>query len=294
MRLVNPRGACRRNPCAAGLRVSVALALIVAVPPRAWAYVPPVADLWARLAAGAPPIRSAIIDTETLVYDPSVSGSGAPGEPPKPVAGREFRQRIYWQRGAVFAVETTDAGGTPLHLLLRDGYRTYAQPLSTKRAFAETDLRPLLYAFLEASPSAWHDELVFWGIQPLAVDVMLYKTGIAYLLGEGAGQSLWIDPDSDRPIRLEVKVAGQVPMRVTIQFAEFRAVAPKDADAANPRLPKVLSYEVNDRLFRRTTVTDVQADPSPRSFPMAKWRQQLGLDVSPPAYGLGPIAPVRP
>ncbi len=293
MHLVNPRGLNGRFPA---LAVAGALALLALRAATASAYVPPVDDLWARLAAGAPAINSAIVDTETQVYDPGAAAVDAavPDAAAKPIPDRGFRQRIYWQRGGWFAVETLAGDGTLLHLLLRDGYRTYSQALAPKRVFAEADLRPMLYPFLEASANAWRAELIFWGIQPLGVELVLYKSATAYLLGEGAGQALWIDHIGDRPVRLECKAGGPAPVRLGIQFGDFMPVAPKDQDAKNPRLPKVISYEVNGRLFRRTTVTEVQADVSVRSFPLARWRQQLGLTSPAPAYALGQTGAGRP
>jgi hypothetical protein len=152
MHLVNLRKSCRRILFVVAVQAFASALLSAATP--ALAYVPSVDDLWARLAAGAPEIRSAIEDTETLVYDPAAAGGDTPADAPKPLAGREFRQRIYWQRGGLLAVETTGFDGTLLHLSLRDGYRTYSRALSSTRVFAESDLRPLLYPFLEASRSA--------------------------------------------------------------------------------------------------------------------------------------------
>jgi hypothetical protein len=114
------------------------------------------------------------------------------------------------------------------------------------------------------------------------------------VLGEGVGQALWIDRDGDRPIRLEAKVSGASPLGLTIHFSDFRPVAAKGADAANPRLPHVIAYEVNGRLFRRTAVTDVQSDAPARSFPVERWRQQLGLAAAPSAYALTPAEGARP
>lgn len=280
----------------AALAAAGALALLILRAPAASAYVPPADDLWARLAAGAPAIRSAIIDTETQVYDPGAASSdlAAPGAVAKPIPGRGFRQRIYWQRGGWLAVETQASDGTPLHLLLRDSYRTYSQALAPQRVLAESDLRPVLFPFIEASANAWRAELTFWGIQPLGVEIALYKSSTAYLLGEGAGQALWIDRNGDHPVRLECKVGGPAPVRLGIQFGDFMPVAPKAQDAKDPRVPKVISYEVNGRLFRRTTVTEVQADIAVRSFPLARWRQQLGLTSPAPAYALRPSAAGRP
>jgi hypothetical protein len=293
MHLVNPRGVNWRS---LALAVACALAVPMLHPAPASAYVPPVDDLWARLTAGAPAIRSAIIDTETQVYEPSAPGAdpAAPGTSAKPIPGREFRQRIYWQRGGWLAVETLAGDGTLLHLLLRDTYRTYSQVLAPKRVFTDADLRPVLYPFLEGSAHAWRAELTYWGIQPLGVDIVLYKSATAYVLGQGPGQGLWIDRTGDRPIRLECKVSGTAPLQIDIQFGDFMPVAPKDQDASNPRLPKVIAYEVNGRLFRRTTIMEVQADVAVRSFPLARWRQQLGLTSPAAAYALGSSDPVRP
>jgi len=284
MRLVKPYASRRR---AWALAVAATLALIGWGATPAAAYVPPVDDLWARLVAGAPLLKSAIVDTETVVFDPAQPGpaGSAQGAPaPKPLAGRDFRQRIYWQRGALLAVETLSGDGTPLHLMLRDGYRTYEKALSTARTFAPADLHPVLYPFLEASAAAWRDELVFWGIQPLAVALELYGSATAYVLGEGAGQALWIDRNEDRPVRLEVRAAGPAPLQLAVQFSEYMPVAAKNQDAANPRLPKVMTYEIGGRLFRRTTITDVQADAPVRSFPLVRWRQELGLSAAAAAY----------
>ncbi len=284
MRLVKPHRSRRQTLliAAAGM-----LALLVFGQTPAAAYVPPVDDLWARLAAGAPLLKSAIVDTETAVFDPAQPAAAGPGAATlRPQPGREFRQRLYWQRGALLAVETLAGDGTPLHLMLRDGYRTYDQALSPARAFAAADLHPVLYPFLEASPAAWRDELVFWGIQPLGVTLVLYGSSAAFLLGEGAGQALWIDQNGDRPIRLEARAAGLAPLGLTLQFADYMPVAAKRQDAANPRLPKVITYAVGGKVFRRTTITEVQADAPVRSFPLARWRQQLGLPVTAAPYAM--------
>lgn len=253
------------------------------------AYVPPVDDLWALLTAGAPLLKSAIVDTETVVFDPAlpVPENPPPGAPAlKPLADREFHQRLYWQRGALLAVETLARDGTLLHLALRDGYRSYDKALSATRTFAAADLRPVLYPFLEASPAAWRDELGFWGIQPLGVRLELYGSATAYLLGEGAGQALWIDRIGDRPIRLEARAGGPAPLELTVRFGDYIPVAARNQDAANPRLPKVMTYEIGGKVFRRTTITDVQADAPVRSFPLARWRQQLGLPAEAGPYAM--------
>ena len=258
----------------------------------AFAYVPPVDDLWARLADGVPRIKSAIVETETQVYDPgaplpvpSAPGQLAPG--PVPVKGREFRQRLYWQRGTILAVETLAADGAVAHLFLQNGYRTYSRALTSKAVFSEADLRPLLFPFLEGSATAWRDELVFWGIQPVTVDLVLSGTRAYLRLGEGAGPSLWIDRMTDLPFKLETQIAGGAPLRMELTFGDFMPVAPKNADAKNPRLPKFVSYEVNGRLFRKTTVVEVQADAPLRSFPLARWRQELGIPETPPPFAFG-------
>jgi hypothetical protein len=305
--LVKPRARRRalRRACAVlpgfAWRSLAALSVLFAL---AWsgsaalAYIPPVDDLWARLAEGVPRIKSAIVETETEVYDPEapLPAAAAPGQPapgPVPLKDRGFRQRLYWQRGTILAVETLAADGTPVHLLLQNGYRTYARALSSKAVFSEADLRPLLFPFLEGSATAWRDELVFWGIQPLSVDLVLSDTKAYLRLGEGAEPSLWIDRQTDLPVKLETQVAGGVPLKLELRFSDFMPVAPKNADAANPRLPKVVSYRVNGRLFRKSTVVEVQADAPLRAFPVVRWRQDLGIPETAPAFSFAP-AEVRP
>jgi hypothetical protein len=276
----------------AAVLAGIGLALACGAP-AALAYVPPVDDLWARLAAGTPPLSAAVVETETVVYDPEapLPGAAGPGQPapaPVPVKARGFRQRIYWQRGALLAVETLAADGSPAHLFLRNGYRAYSRALSPRIVFSEADLRPLLFPFLEGSATAWRDELVFWGIQPLTVDLVLAGATAYVRLGEGAGPALWIDRRTDLPFKLTAQIAGGAPLRVELRFSDYMAVAPKNADAGNPRLPRVVSYEVEGKLFRKTTVVEVQADPPARAFPLARWRQELGIPETPPAFAFGP------
>jgi hypothetical protein len=261
------------------------------------AYVPPVDDLWARLTAGVPPIKSAIVDTENLVYDPaapapegapgSQNATGAPPPAPVPLKDRSFRQRLYWQRGGLLAVETSTADGTLAHLLLRNGYRTFAKSLVSAPAFAAMDLHPVLFPFLEGSATAWHNELIYWGIQPVDVSLALVDTHVYDRLGEAAGGALWIDPIGDRPVKLQAKIGGSAPLLMEMTYSDFIGVAPKEADAADPRVPKTILYTVNGKLFRKTTVVEVQADATVRNFPIARWRQILGIPDTAPPFAFG-------
>ena len=287
--LVKPRAPMRT------FRVALAAWLLA----TAWsarsasAYVPPVDDLWARLAAGVPPIQSAIVETDNLVYDPDALPADPAHSAPVPLKAREFHQRMYWQRGTLLAVETLAADGSLAHLFLRNGYRTYSRALSPRPYFSEADLRPVLYPFLEGSALAWRDELVFWGIQPLAVDLVLSETTAFFRLGEGGDSSLWIDRSTDLPKQLTTLVSAPAPLRIELRFGDFMPVAPSDEDQGNPRLPKTVSYEVNGMLFRKTTVVSVQAEVPARSFPLARWRQLLDIPETPPPYAFGPPEAVR-
>jgi hypothetical protein len=282
------------KPSARMRTLPVALAAVLLA--TAWgarsagAYVPPVDDLWARLTAGVPPIHSAIIEAENLVYDPDAIQPEAPNSgrsAPEPIKARGFRQRMYWQRGSLLAVETLAADGSLAHLFLRNGYRTYSRALSPRIVFSDADLRPVLFPFLEGSAAAWRDELEFWGIQPLTVDVVLSGATVFLRLGEGGGPSLWIDRVTDLPSKLTTQISAPAPFRIDLRFSEFMAVAPDNADRSNPRLPRAVMYELNGKLFRKTTVVDVQAEVPARSFPLARWRQQLQIPETPPAYAFG-------
>jgi len=290
--LVKPRAPGRT------LRVALAAWLLA----TAWsarsasAYVPPVDDLWARLAAGTPPIQSAIVETDNLVYDPDAlpADAGEAGRSaPVPVKARGFKQRMYWQRGSLLAVETLAADGSLAHLFLRNGYRTYSRALASRTVFSDADLRPVLFPFLEGSAAAWRDELVFWGIQPLTVDLVLSGATAFIRLGEGGDSSLWIDRMTDLPSRLTTQIPAPTPLRIELRFGDFMPVAPSDEDRGNPRLPKTVSYQVNGRLFRKTTVVDVQADVPGRSFPLARWRQLLEIPETPPVYAFGRPEAIR-
>ncbi|MFI5400994.1 MAG: hypothetical protein ACHQZQ_08095 [SAR324 cluster bacterium] len=290
--LVKPRTAGRT------FRAALAAVLLATVwsARSASAYVPPEDDLWARLAEGVPPIHSAIVETENLVYDPDALQPDAaePGRSaPEPIKARAFRQRLYWQRGSLLAVETLAADGGLAHLFLSNGYRTYSRALASRTVFSDADLRPVLFPFLEGSAAAWREELVFWGIQPLSVDLVLSGATAFIRLGEGGDSSLWIDRMSDLPARLTTRIPAPTPLRIELRFGDFMPVAPSDEDRGNPRLPKTVSYEVNGRLFRKTTVIDVQADVPGRAFPLARWRQLLEIPETPPVYAFGRPEAIR-
>jgi len=102
---------------------------------------------------------------------------------------------------------------------------------------------------------------------------------------------LWVDPATDKPAKLQVSIPGTQPTVLEMNFTDFMPVAPKSLDMTNPRIPKVITYEANGKLFRRTTITDFQAEAPARSFPMARWRQQLNIPDVAPAYVLGKEGP---
>ncbi len=222
----------------------------------AHAYVPPLDDLLEQLAGGAPSAGSAIIDLQCRVYPVAPAGEATPAAQPAPDRGRGFRQRVYWQRGSLLAVETLADDGTVLHVLLKEAGFTQAAQLSTTRRFSTADIRPLLYPFLEGKVAAWSRELTYWGVQPTAVDLALTKTGQMYRMTDDPDKALWLDKETLRPVRLTTRVdGGPGPWLLSIEFSDFISFAARGPEKDPLRIPRRITYAVNGATFKDVQMT---------------------------------------
>jgi hypothetical protein len=254
-----------------------AAAWVASVSP-AGAYVPPLDALYEQLVAGSPSVGSAIIDFQCRVF------SAPPGDPAgQPVVDpiRGFRQRVYWQRGRLLAVETLAEDGNLLHVLLSEGGFTQAGQLSAARRFSEADVRPLIFPFLEGKTVAWTDELSFWGVAPADVAYVLLKTGPAYRLTDDPEKALWLDKEAIRPVKFSTRIAGgAAPLVLTVEFGDFASFATKGPEKDQLRIPRKVTYALNGRMFKEVRMTEFEVDPPARKFPLARLRQQA---AAPPA-----------
>jgi hypothetical protein len=251
-----------------GCRVGTAMLALaaLALAPAAHGYVPPLDNMLEEVGVGAPSANSAIIELQCNVFAPA----GAPSADPQ----RGFRQRIYWQRGKVLAVETLAGDGTLLHVLVREGGFTDAAQISPVRRFSETDVRPQLFPFLEGGTVAWRDELAYWGVSPAKVELVLTKSGQAYRLTDGSDKALWLEKEGGRPLRLVTRIeGGTAPQVLSIEFSDFISFATKGPEKDYPRIPRTITYTLDGKVFKEARIAAFEADPPAHKFSLARLRQ---------------------
>jgi hypothetical protein len=278
--------------------VGLLLGLSAAAPGAAWGYVPTQEELLADLALGAPGASAAILDLKCTVFKstspavagtpvagtPAASGTPAAGTPAAPVAdpARSFRQRIYWQRGALLAVETLADAGATLDVQLDEGLAPQHVGLDPGRKFSEWDVRTAIFPFLEGRADVWRQELGLWGVRPQGVMLVLVgRDKQFYGLSESPGKTLWIDKSDGRPARLETVIDGAAPLALTLAYAEYTGLTEKGPEKQNPRIPRRFTYALGGRVVKEVYLEAWEINPPQRKFPLARLRQQVGAGQRP-------------
>lgn len=271
--------------------------LATALPEPAPAYLPSLEDLYADVARRDPAIRRAVLETRTYVFDPLhrtvSSGDPHPDAVPPELPGRSFRQKIYWIRNAFLGIETLADDGTPLNFYLHEGFAPVQGNLTPSRSFSEADVVHPFLPFLTADAARWRQAMEFWGLNPQGVELARGPKGKPlYRLYEEGGASLWLDPETLRPVRLRTTMLGPNPQgrTLTIEFSEFMFIGERDRDEENLTFPRTVSFLLDGKLFKQTVLLRFEADPSTRNFPITRLRQEAAKVQSPRPISILPTA----
>jgi len=268
MRIVKPWGLLAARRFAA-----LSAVLLLAAP--AAGYVPPVDDLIARLAAQAPLATSAILEYSCHVYPVTLGQGLGEAVSTQQDKGRSFRQRVYWQRRALLAVETLAEDGTVLHVSIAENGTVQQAALSTSRRFSDFDLHLVFHPFLEGDSSAWKSELTFWGVTPRQTQLVLLKGAPHFRAQESPEKALWVERESLRPVQLVSAVGGgPEPLTLSIAFSDYIALVARARDRDEETFPRKATFRINGQRFKEVALGEFEVNPPARKFPLQRLRQQ--------------------
>jgi hypothetical protein len=257
-------------------------ALLLSWPASARAYVPSAQDLFTQLSLQVPLISRAIIDLRVLVFDPAPKQGDLPAEgegsvEPEPVEQPErgFRQRLYWIRDQLAAVETFSNSGELLHVYVNEGLAEGAVNLGTRHFETLDVLHPFL-PFMGGRPDDWRQGLAQWGIQPWRVGLRPgYKLHNLYRVGMPGAPAAYLDPARLALVSLETRILTDgAPLRLSVNFSEAVLLGENLKREEQLYFPRVASFFLNARLFKQVRVVRAQADPPLTAFPVARLRDQ--------------------
>jgi hypothetical protein len=234
-----------------------------------------------------PTVTRAIFETRTLVFDPtpraadrladSAGAAGAVEPEPQEQPARGFRQRIYWMRDGLLAIETFALSGEPLHIYLDEGVEPVSRDLGAARHFEPLDVIHPYVPFMGGRPADWREALSAWGIDPWHVGMRPgYKLRNLYRLGED-GAAAYLDPARLALVSLEARVLnGAHPIALTLNFGEWLVLGESTKREEQLNFPRVVDCFVNGRLFKQVRVTGFRPDAPLNAFPLARLRELAG------------------
>lgn len=246
----------------------------------AQAYVPTAEELFVQFALQVPLVSRGIFETRTLVFDATpraadrvADAAGAAEPEPLELPERGFRQRVYWVRDSLLAIETFSPGGEPLHIYLDEGLEPVSRDLGTRHFEAIDVIHPYI-PFMGGRPSDWREGLAAWGIDPWRVGMRPgYKLRNLYRLGED-GAAAYLDPARLALVSLEARVFnGARPIALTMTFSEALVVGESTKREEQLHFPRVVNFHLNGRLFKQVRVANFRADPPLNAFPLARLRE---------------------
>jgi hypothetical protein len=273
------------------MRSPAALAVLAAAllwPAATPAYVPSAQELFRQLSLQVPTITRAILDLRVLVFDPAPKQGDLPAEgegsvEPEPVEQLErgFRQRLYWIRDQLAAVETFSIEGELLHVYLNEGMAEGAVNLSAHRRFEVLDILHPYLPFMGGRPDDWTQGLAQWGIQPWRAGLRPgYKLRNLYRVGMPGAPAAYLDPARLALVALETRIlTDKAPLRLSITFAEAVVLGENVKREEQLYFPRVTSLFLNGRLFKQIRLVRALADPPLNAFPLSRLRDQAQLPV---------------
>jgi len=243
------------------------------------AYVPAPDELFLQIGLQVPLVTRGIFETRTLVFDPTpraadrlADAAGAIEPEPQELPERGFRQRIYWMRDSLLAIETFSLTGEPLHVYLDEGVEPVSRDLGA-RHFEPMDVIHPYIPFMGGRPADWRAALAAWSINPWRVGMRPgYKLRNLYRLGED-GAAAYLDPARLALVSLEARALnGAHPIALTLNFGEGLVFGESVKREEQLYFPRVVDFLVNGRLFKQVRVTSFRPDPPPNAFPLARLR----------------------
>ena len=266
--------------------------LMLAGPQPARAYVPSAQDLFGQLALQVPLVSRAILDLRVLVFDPAPRQGDLPAEgegsvEPEPVEQPErgFRQRLYWIRDQLAAVETFSNTGELLHVYVHEGVAEAVANLGATRHFETLDVLHPYLPFMGGRPDDWRQGLAQWGIQPWRVGLRPgYKLRNLYRVGMPGAPAAYLDPNRLALVALETRIlTGGAPLRLSVNFGEAVLLGENLKREEQMYFPRVTSFFLNGRLFKQIRVVRALTDPPLTAFPVARLREQARPEARPPS-----------
>ena len=264
-----------------GAAWGLALAAVWAFAAPSRAYVPAAEELFTQLGLQVPTVTRAIFEARTIVFDaaprPADRLADVPGgveAEPVDQPERGYRQRVYWIRDQLLAIETFSREGAPLHVLLAEGVAPVSLDLQAARHFEALDVIHPYIPFMGGRPADWRDALASWGIDPWTVGLRPgYKLQNLYRIGAPDGPAAYLDPRRLALVTLETRVLnGAHPIALRMDFAEALVLGDNLKREEQLYFPRVVNFSVNGRLFKQVRVVTFRADPPQNAFPLARLR----------------------
>ncbi len=254
------------------------------------AYVPTAEEIFAQLAMQAPAVSRAIFETRSVVLAPDLEAAARAAETrggAEPelieIPERGFRQRVYWIRDRLLAIETFSNDGEPLHVYLDEGMGAAGRALAADRHFETSDLLHPYIPFMGGSLADWRSGLAAWGIDPRRVSLVYsHKKGTLYRLGARDGPGAVFVPGRFALASLETQIVGAGgPVRLTIEFSGAIILGKSKKRDKLLHFPHTVTFLLEGEPFKLTKLTAFRADPPLNAFPLERLREQMPAVAAP-------------
>ena len=267
------------------------------------AYEPPVAEMIRRSVPSNSQVSRAIFEIRSTVYNPfrtngdeqtpvnqpgksikdntnqngkKQDGLVGPGHLPRHTPDQDFKQKIYWVRDTLLAIETFAMDGTLLHYYFEEKYEPISFNINPERSFSNWDVVPPFIFFLSKSSASWRDGLGRWGVFPERVQVSRdHKGAVRFMMLDAPSQYAIVQRDGFRVASIHTQIlGGEKPLRLELQFTEFLINGSSDQEDQAMIYPRTTNFLLDGSLVKQSVVSMIITNPSWRTFPLTRLREE--------------------
>ena len=223
--------------------------------------------------------EKARIETNTQVFDPFTKNLDI-GEKSYPIElpARGFNQIIHWQDGKVMVIETKDKKGNLLHFYYENNGDVLSVSLDKKRIFSEKEIFPIQLKFKSRYEKDRIKALYQFGIVNKNIAYHIKNDNkVSLRIGSlESGHFALINPKTYELESVHSKIwTGKE------RWLDLKIVYKKYEKYRWQLYPVITEYFLNEKLFKRVTVTKIR---TLSKLPMKNLKKQaLNLKFSQPA-----------